>query len=197
KAIPGVWVFSCQIRRRSGSRQRAPLPVRMRSSADAELLDQGPVAGDVFVAQVLEQALTLADLQQQTTAAVVVVLVHLEVLGEVIDVVRQQRDLDLGRAGVGLAAGVLGDDLLLRGSVDRHSNSFIKVGARRTRADPPGHSRSAAVLTALVRIPAAAQLDVIEPVQPPSARRVAATSSRMRATSSSADSNRSCPRIRR
>src|SRR5690606_41551690 len=87
KAIPGVWVFSCQIRRRSGSRQRAPLPVRMRSSADAELLDQGPVAGDVFVAQVLEQALTLADLQQQTTTAVVVVLVHLEVLGEVIDVV--------------------------------------------------------------------------------------------------------------
>jgi hypothetical protein len=37
---------------------------------------------------------------QQSTPRVLVVLVHLQVLDQVIDPVRQQRDLDFGRAGV-------------------------------------------------------------------------------------------------
>jgi hypothetical protein len=45
---------------------------------------------------------------------VVVVLVLLQVLGELRDAVREQRDLDLGGTGVALGQGVLADDLLLR-----------------------------------------------------------------------------------
>src|SRR6476646_529903 len=84
-----------------------------RSAAKAETLDDGAVSVDVRLLQVVEQTTTLTDEQQQTTTAVVVVLVLLEVLGEVADAVRQQRDLNLGRAGVTLVRGVLGDDLLL------------------------------------------------------------------------------------
>ena len=43
--------------------------------------------------------------------AVLVLLVDLEVLGEVVDAAGEQRDLHLGRAGVGLVEPVLGDDL--------------------------------------------------------------------------------------
>jgi hypothetical protein len=44
---------------------------------------------------------------------VVVVLVLLEVLGEVADAVAEQRDLHFRGTGVALGRGVLGDDLLL------------------------------------------------------------------------------------
>ena len=106
------------------------------------------------LSQVVEQPTTLADQQQQTTTAVVVVLVLLEVLGEVDDAVAQQRDLHLGRTGVTLGGGVLGDDLLLglasvRSTWVSSSPGFV---ARRARACSPGHSGSAADLTAVVEI---------------------------------------------
>jgi len=44
---------------------------------------------------------------------VVVLLVGLEVFGQVGDAFRQDRDLNLGRAGVASGAGVIGDDLVL------------------------------------------------------------------------------------
>src|SRR5699024_2984826 len=71
-------------------------PLR-RSAAQAEALDQRPVALDVGLLEVAQQALALADEQQQTTTGVVVVLVLARVLGELLDAVRQQRDLHLGR----------------------------------------------------------------------------------------------------
>src|SRR3954470_15046618 len=83
------------------------------SSAQAEPLDDRAVAVDVFLLHVVQKATTLADQQEQATATVVVVLVLLEVLGQVGDAVRQQRHLDLRGAGVALAGAVLGDDLLL------------------------------------------------------------------------------------
>ena len=72
------------------------------SATQAEALDDRAVALDVGLLQVVQQATTLADEQQQATTAVVVVLVLLEVLGQVRDAVAQQRDLDLGGAGVAL-----------------------------------------------------------------------------------------------
>ena len=53
------------------------------------------MALDVHLAEVGEQPATLADQDQQTPAAVVVVLVKLQVLGELVDTTRQHRDLDL------------------------------------------------------------------------------------------------------
>ena len=48
----------------------------------------------------------------------VFVLVLFEMLRQVGDAVRQQRDLNLGAAGVAFNCGVLGNDLLLGISVD-------------------------------------------------------------------------------
>src|SRR5215831_13276688 len=81
--------------------------------AQAELLDQRAVAGDVLPGQVLQQPAAAADEQQQPPAAVMIMLVHLEVLGQLLDPPCQQRDLDLRRAGVTLTGRVPGDDLLL------------------------------------------------------------------------------------
>src|SRR5690349_6505027 len=110
-----------------------------RSAAEAEALDDGAVALDLRLLEVVEQPAALADEQQQATTAVVVVLVRLEVLGEVRDAVAEQRDLDLGRTGVALGDGVLGDDLLLglRVGSDRHGGSFGSLVARRARAGSP------------------------------------------------------------
>ena len=55
----------------------------------------------------------LTDEEQQATTRVVVVLVLLEVLGEVLDALREQRDLDLGGSSVTGVRRVLFDDRLL------------------------------------------------------------------------------------
>src|SRR5215469_1961292 len=86
----------------------------------AEALDERPVAADVGVAQVGQQATAAADQQQQPAAAVVVVLVHLEVLVQVVDPAGHERDLDLRRTGVTLTGRVLRKDLLLDFGVERH-----------------------------------------------------------------------------
>ncbi len=101
-------------------------PARVRSTANAEALDDAAVTLDVAAGQIVEQATTATDKKQQTTTTVVVVLVRLEVFGEVVDAVRQQCDLDLGGTGVTLVLLVLGDDLGLNGLVVvGHVESFI------------------------------------------------------------------------
>src|SRR4029079_11920888 len=77
------------------------------SPAQAEPLDQRPVAADVGLLQVVQQPAPAADEQQQATTAVVVMLVRPQVLGQVGDAPRQDRDLDLGRTGVALLGRVL------------------------------------------------------------------------------------------
>ena len=91
-------------------------------ASQAEAGDDRAVALDVGLLQVVEETTALAHEEQQSPTAVVIVLVLLEVLGEVRDAVAQQRDLHLGGTGVALESGVLGDDLLLGFcvSTDRH-----------------------------------------------------------------------------
>src|SRR3954454_12195602 len=123
------------------------------SPTQAEPLDQRPVARDVGALQVLQQPATLTHEDQQTATAVVVVLVLLEVLGEVLDALREHRDLDLGGARVALAGRVLGHDLLLRCGVEWHVAPSVLV-ARRSGAGSPGLYRSAAVRTASTSVTA-------------------------------------------
>ena len=74
-------------------------------AADAEALDERAVAGLVALLEVVEQRAALRHQLQQAAAGMVVLHVGLEVLGEVGDALREDRDLDLGRAGVaGLVA---------------------------------------------------------------------------------------------
>ena len=55
-----------------------------------------------------------ADQEQESPTGMVVVLVHLEVLGQVGDPLGEHRDLNLRRAGVALMLGEPGDDLGFR-----------------------------------------------------------------------------------
>ncbi|BDZ61417.1 hypothetical protein GCM10025873_12080 [Demequina sediminis] len=80
----------------------------------------------------------------------VVVLVLLEVLGEVLDALREHRDLNLGGTGVALAGCVLGHDGLLHCCVERHC--VLSFG--RCAEHPglfTGALETAAVLTATVK----------------------------------------------
>src|SRR5579884_42841 len=91
-------------------------------SAQTETLDQRAVALDVLGGQVLQQPAALTHQLVHAAAGVVVVLVRLQVLGQVVDPLGQQRDLDLRGAGVTFGGAVLGEDLLLRGDVECHGS---------------------------------------------------------------------------
>src|SRR5689334_4906249 len=93
------------------------------AAADAETADQAAVALDVGPLQVLEETATATDQGQKTATRVVVVLVELQVLGQVGDALGEHRDLDLGRTGVALDRGVLRHDVLLLLSAERHGLS--------------------------------------------------------------------------
>ena len=82
-------------------------------AAEAELLDERPIAVHVVPVEVVQQAPALAHEHQQAAARVVVLLVLAQVLGELVDAGREQRDLDLGRPGVALVGRVLGISSLL------------------------------------------------------------------------------------
>jgi len=97
-------------------------------SAQAESLDDRPVPIDVGAVQVVQQAPTAADQQQQAAPAVVIVLVRLEVFGQVTDAPAQQRNLHLGGAGVAVSGGMVGNDLLLD-VVSQWHGRLLCVGA--------------------------------------------------------------------
>src|SRR3954447_9830064 len=100
-------------------RETAPGVVKL--AAETESLDQRAVALHVLLLQVAQQPTTAADELEQSTLGVEVVLVDLHVFGQVTDAPAEQRDLDLGRAGVAVGGGVVVDDLLLDGVVERHA----------------------------------------------------------------------------
>src|SRR5260370_1195185 len=95
-------------------------PRRQKSlPAQAELLDQRAVPADVSAGQVLEQPPAAANKQQQPATAVVIVLVHFQVLGQISDPPSKERNLDFRRTGVTLIGRVPGDDLVLHLGVKR------------------------------------------------------------------------------
>src|SRR5690606_7304009 len=69
-------------------------------ATQTEALNERTVTVDVDVLQVTQHAATLADEQQQATTRVVVVLVRLEVLGQVLNALREHCNLNLGGTGV-------------------------------------------------------------------------------------------------
>src|SRR5699024_1363713 len=93
------------------ARTRRSEPVS-ESATQSERGDQRAVAVDVDLTQVLQQPAALTD-QQQASSGVVVLLVVLEMLGEPLDALREQRDLNFRGAGVALVRGVFGNDSLL------------------------------------------------------------------------------------
>ena len=99
-------------------------------SAEAKALDEFTVALDVDIRQVAEQTTTLTHEKQQTTTRVVVVLVSLEVLGQVFDALGENRNLNLGRTGVTLVSCILFDDVILDSKIKCHSVQSLRFAAR-------------------------------------------------------------------
>ena len=95
-----------------GCRSAAAHKYSDRLFSDAELVDDGAVALDVDLLEISEQVAAMTDHFEQTSAAVVVLFVRLQVLGERVDPRGQERDLHLGGAGVALVGRVLCDDRL-------------------------------------------------------------------------------------
>ena len=79
--------------------------------ADVQLCNDGTIALDVLLGEVVEHAAALTDELVHAQTAVVVVGVSLEVLGQLTDTLGPDGDLNLGRAGVVLVRGVGVDDV--------------------------------------------------------------------------------------
>ena len=84
-------------------------PILNALLTDAQLGDQSTIALDVLAHQVVQQLAALTDHLVQAEAAVVVLLVHTQVLGQLVDASGQDSHLDLGRTGVG-SMGAVGLD---------------------------------------------------------------------------------------
>ena len=80
--------------------------------SDVQLLDDRTVAFNVNLLEVAQQVSSVADHLGQAATAVVVVMVVLEVLGQIVDAVGQNGDLNLGRTCVTLVDRILLDDCL-------------------------------------------------------------------------------------
>jgi len=101
-SLPYWNVFECVVTRLSLGwlaagktrwRQRARFVVSDRSAAQAETLDQILVTSRILAVQVVEQLAALIDHPEQTPSGMVIVLVFLEVFGQVGDSRGQQCNL--------------------------------------------------------------------------------------------------------
>ena len=92
--------------------QDAPCVAR-RLVPEAKLFDECSVRGQVAALEIREEPAAGTDHLQQPSAAVMVLGVSPEVLGEGINPLGEQCYLNLGRAGVGLVGLMLGRHSLL------------------------------------------------------------------------------------
>src|SRR4051812_35847861 len=113
------------------------------SAAQAEAGDQRPITLYVVVADVVEQPATTANEHQESPSTVVVLLVDLQVVGELVDPLREQRHLHFRRPGVGVVDFVLADR---RGFV-RHAERSLRSGRE---CAPTGPEHVAIVAAALL-----------------------------------------------
>jgi hypothetical protein len=68
--------------------------------ADTERLDDSPVTIDILGFEIIEEPPPLANQHEQAPPRMVVLVMDLEVLGKIRDSLREERDLNLGRARV-------------------------------------------------------------------------------------------------
>ena len=85
------------------------MSVMSRLVAEPKILNELPISFDVGTPEVGQEPAPLSNHFQQSTAAMVVLGVRAEVIGQVIDPLGEQRNLHARRTGVGVALSVLGD----------------------------------------------------------------------------------------
>ena len=111
---------------------------------NAQLGDNRAVPLDVLLGQVVQQLAAFADHLIQAAAAVVVVDVHPQVLGELLDAGGENGDLHLGGAGVGLVGAVGLDNrglLVLADHGKFHLSCFFALPLGDGRAEAPRETR--------------------------------------------------------
>ena len=81
-----------------------------RLLSDAEFGNDGTVTLDVVFHEVVKKTAALTDHFEEAHSGVIVLLVDLEMFGELGDALSKDGDLDFGGAGVTLVSGVFGDD---------------------------------------------------------------------------------------
>src|SRR5256885_13422418 len=91
------------------------------STADAELVDDDPVSLRSPDPEVLQKASPLADQHQQSATRMMILRVLLEVVGQAVDALGQERDLHLGRTGVAVVGAELLDQTFLLVDSKRHT----------------------------------------------------------------------------
>src|SRR3981189_2817959 len=130
-------LFAAQTGRRTflsyiaaGTGPKSQKPTGVKSATQAKPVDQGAVALHVDLGPVLEQPAPPANQQQQSAPGVVVVLMQLQVLGQVGDPLAQQRDLGFWPAGVGVMQAVLAQNGFLLFGSERHEINSISIGPR-------------------------------------------------------------------
>src|SRR6266576_2453575 len=80
--------------------------------AQSQFLDQCAVSLQVVLLEIGQETPSPADELEQPATRVVIFRVRTQVLRQIVDALREERDLHLGRARVGLARPMLLDDLL-------------------------------------------------------------------------------------
>src|SRR5689334_21525592 len=95
--------------------------------AQPQFLDQCPISLQVMLLEIVQEPTTSADELEQPAPRVVILRMRPQVLGQLVDPLRQQRDLHRRRARVGLARPVLTDDLLLGFLREAHASPFCLV----------------------------------------------------------------------
>src|SRR5204862_5776603 len=94
------------------------------STTNIVLFEQGLVTRLVLPLDVIEQRTACRDHFQKTPARMIVLHVGFEMPGEVVDAFRQDRNLDLGRAGVAGLVGIRLDDFRFAFGGNRHRQTL-------------------------------------------------------------------------
>src|SRR5882724_8769348 len=94
------WKMAGFRRRASGREDRRSPWKAWVSAAQAKSLDQLLVTPGILALEIVEQAATLADHDQQAAPRVKVLIVGLQMVGQVLDALAQDRDLHFRRARI-------------------------------------------------------------------------------------------------
>src|SRR5947208_11484725 len=107
--FPYTTLFRSKYARRPGALPGTPSATPFALMAETQLLDELPIPFQVGPLQVLEQPAALAHHLQEAALPVEVLPMDPEVIGEAVDPLGEQRDLDRGRPRVPLVLPVLPD----------------------------------------------------------------------------------------
>src|SRR4029078_2720343 len=113
------WPPDWRLTRSAPGHDRGPQAGRL--AAKPEPCDDGAVARVVLLDEIGKKTTALADEFEGAAARVVVLREATEMLGQVLDALRPERDLDLRRSGVTFLVGEPVHDLLLLCPRERHS----------------------------------------------------------------------------